>query len=300
MDEWARLANKRLVIFGCGYVGEAVARRALGAGMVVEALTRNPRRASELATLGVRVVVDDLAATAWHERIAPGAPFALNCVSSGGGGPDGYRHSYVGGMKSVLAWARRAPVATLVYTSSTSVYPQGDGQVVDESAPTAGVGETGAILLEAEALLRAATDACGRSFIFRLAGIYGPGRHHLLDQMRAGAAELPGLGTHHLNLVHRDDIAAAVIAAFSCPEERAGGIYNVADGAPATKAEVVAWLAERSGLPTPRFAGGKASGRRGFAAPPDRIISNARLKAALGWRPRYPSYREGYAGILSA
>lgn len=300
MDELARLANKRLVIFGCGYVGEAVARRALAAGMTVEALTRNPRRAAELTALGVRVVVDDLAADTWHGRIAPGAPFALNCVSSGGGGLDGYRHSYVDGMKSVLAWARRAPVSTLVYTGSTSVYPQGNGQVVDESAPTAGAGETGAILLEAEALLRAATGAWERWFVLRLAGIYGPGRHHLLDQVRAGAAELPGPGTHHLNLAHRDDIVAAVFAALSFPESRAGGIYNVADGAPATKAEVVAWLAAQLGLPAPRFAGGKASGRRGFAAPPDRIISNARLQSELGWRPRYPSFREGYAGILSA
>lgn len=300
MDELARLANKRLVIFGCGYVGEAVARRALAAGMMVEALTRNPRRASELAALGVRVVVDDLAADTWHERIAPGAPFALNCVSSGGGGLDGYRRSYVDGMKSVLAWARRMPVSTLVYTSSTSVYPQGDGQVVDESTPTAGVGETGAILLEAESLLRTASGARRRWFVLRLAGIYGPGRHHLLDQVRAGAAELPGLGMHHLNLVHRDDIAAAVFAAFSSPEERAGGIYNVVDGAPATKAEVVAWLAARLGLPAPRFVGGKTSARRGFAAPPDRIVSNTQLKAELGWRACYPSFREGYAGILSA
>jgi nucleoside-diphosphate-sugar epimerase len=294
------LANKRLIIFGCGYVGTAVARRAREAGLQVQALTRNSARAADLAALGVNAVVDDLAADAWHERIAPGADLVLNCVSSGGGGLAGYRRSYVEGMSSILRWARRGPAGAMVYTSSTSVYPQDGGVVVDETAPTDGAGETGRILLEAEALLREGRDARGRWFILRLAGIYGPGRHHLLDEVRAGAAEIAGSGTQHLNLAHRDDICAAVLAAFTAPGSLADGIFNVADDAPTPKAEVVRWLAEQLGRPAPRFTGGAASARRGFALPPDRLISNARLKAQLGWRPRYPSFREGYAAILSA
>jgi len=74
----------------------------------------------------------------------------------------------------------------------------------------------------------------------------------------------------------------------------------VADGAPAAKAEVVGWLAERLGRAPPRFGGGPGSARREFAVPPDRIISSARLRAELGWQPRYPSFREGYAALLSA
>jgi nucleoside-diphosphate-sugar epimerase len=266
----------------------------------VEALTRNPGRAAELAALGAHPVVADLAADTWHERLAPGADLVLNCVSSGGGGLDGYRRSYVEGMRSLLAWAQRSPAGTLVYTSSTSVYPQDGGGVVDEEAPTEGAGETGRILLEAEELLRRGSGACGRWFILRLAGIYGPERHHLLEQVRTGAAEIAGSGTQHLNLAHRDDICAAVLAAFAAPASLSGGIFNVADDAPAPKAEVVRWLAEQLGRQAPRFTGGAASARRGFAAPPDRLISNAKLKATLGWKPRYPSFREGYAAILSA
>ncbi len=294
------LHGKRLVIVGCGYVGTAVAREACRAGLRVEALTRNPGRAAELAALGAHTVVADLATDTWHGRLTPGADLVLNCVSSGGGGLDGYRRSYVEGMRSLLAWAQRDPAGTLVYTSSTSVYPQGGGVVVDEEAPTEGAGETGRILLEAEELLRRGSGACGRWFILRLAGIYGPGRHHLLDQVRTGAAEIAGSGAQHLNLAHRDDICAAVFAAFSAPVSLSGGIFNVADDAPAPKTEVVRWLAEQLGRPAPRFTGGAASARRGFASPPDRLISNAKLKAKLGWQPRYPSFREGYAAILSA
>jgi nucleoside-diphosphate-sugar epimerase len=295
------LHGKRLVILGCGYVGTAVAREALKAGLRVEALTRNPGRAEELVALGVPTVVDDIAGDTWHGRLAPGADLVLNCVSSGGGGLESYRRSYVEGMRSILTWTHRGPAGTIVYTSSTSVYPQDGGVVVDEDAPTEGADETGRILFEAEELLRRGSDdACGRWFILRLAGIYGPGRHHLLDQVRAGAAEIAGQGAHHLNLAHRDDICAAVFASFTAPASLADEVFNVVDDKPTPKAEVVRWLAEQLGRPAPRFTGGAGSARRGFASPPDRLISNARLRAKLGWRPRYPSFREGHAAILSA
>jgi nucleoside-diphosphate-sugar epimerase len=300
MGGLATLANKRLVIFGCGYVGTAVARAACAAGMKVEALTRNPGRAAELAALGVITVADDLATDAWHERIAPGADLVLNCVGAGGGGLDGYRRSYVEGMRSVLAWARPRPAGTFIYTSSTSVYPQDGGVLVGESARTDGTGATGQILLEAETLLREGKDACGRWFILRLAGIYGPGRHHLLEQVRTGAVAMAGRGAHHLNLAHRDDICAAVLAAFTAPASVSDEIFNVVDDAPTPKIEVVRWIAAQLGRPAPGFTGGAASARHGFAAPPDRIISNVKLKSQLGWRPRYPSFREGFTALLSA
>ena len=294
------LHGKRLVIIGCGYVGAAVARLARTAGLKVDGLTRNPTRAAEILELGVNPVVADLATDAWHERIVPGADLVLNCVSAGGGGLDGYRRSYVEGMRSFVAWARRGPVGTVVYTSSTSVYPQSGGVVVDETALTEGAGETGRILLEAEAALRGAAGVCGRWFILRLAGIYGPGRHHLLDQVRAGAAEMTGDGSHHLNLVHRDDISTAIMAVLAAPPALREEIFNLVDDTPTPKAEVVQWLAVQAGQPAPRFSGGPTSARRGFQSPPDRLISNAKLKAALGWRPQFPSFREGYAAILSA
>lgn len=294
------LHGKRLVIFGCGYVGSALARAAVTAGASVEALTRNPDKATALRAAGLaKVVVADLSTDAWHGQIAGGADFIVNCVSSGG--PDAYRQSYVGGMQSVLAWAAKGPVpvGTLVYTSSTSVYPQGDGMVVDETAPAEGSTPNGAIIRESEVLLqRAPASAVRRHFILRLAGIYGPGRHHLLDQLRAGAGQLGGSGDHRLNLAHRDDIVAAILACLDAPAAVGSDIFNVADSAPAGRAEVVAWLAERLGRPVPGFDG-SATTRRGGAPMPDRIISNARIQQVLGWRPGFPDYRAGYEKLLS-
>ncbi|HWA10682.1 MAG TPA: NAD-dependent epimerase/dehydratase family protein [Opitutaceae bacterium] len=294
-DAYGNLSGKHLVVFGCGYVGGEIARQARGRGLKVTALTRNAAKAEALQAEGIDAVAADLAGDDWHARI-PAADFVLNSVSSGGGGAAGYRRSYVDGTRSILAWMRGRPAGAFVYTGSTSVYPQGGGETIDENASTAGAGETGKILLEAEELLRAAPSAVrGRGFILRLAGIYGPGRHRLLDQVKAG--EVGGRAEDHLNLIHRDDICSAIWSALLAPPESGDGIFNVADDGSATRAEIAAWLATRLGVPAPRFSGAPAGGRRTIT--PDRIIANTRLKEVLGWRPAYPTFREGYGGILA-
>jgi nucleoside-diphosphate-sugar epimerase len=303
--------GKRLVIFGCGYVGSEVARQAVARDVRVTALTRNPETAVALRVEGVDVVVADLATDDWHREISGGADYVLNAVSSGARGVEGYRHSYVAGMQSVLRWASaNAPMGTLVYTSSTSVYPQDNGVHVDEFASTEGVGELPRVLLAAERLLseashKAVRDATrssavpvrpfNRYFIFRLAGIYGPGRHHLVDQVRSGAVS--GRGDHHLNLVHRDDIVSAIWSAFEAPQSVRSGIFNVADDGAASKNEIVTWLARQLGLPPPAFSGVPVAARRTIT--PDRIIDNAKLKTVLGWRLRYPTFRDGYKNMLA-
>lgn len=295
----ASSSGKHLVIFGCGYVGAAVALDAVARGIQVTALTRNGAKALLLREEGIDTVVADLAGDSWHEQIEGSPDFALNCVSSGGGGMEAYRHSYVEGMASIVAWAeRRGRIGTLVYTGSTSVYPQSGGAVVDETASTTGATERAQLLLEAESRLQEAGRAgraCARWFVLRLAGIYGPGRHHLLEQVRSG--EVSGVGGHRLNLVHRDDIVSAINACFAAPPAIANEIVNVADDGPAPKSEVVAWLSGRLGLPMPQFTGEPAGGRR--AVTPDRVIANGKCKTFLGWRPRYPTFREGYASLLS-
>jgi nucleoside-diphosphate-sugar epimerase len=295
------LQGKRLVIFGCGYVGSAVARATLAAGAQVEALTRNPAKAAALRTMGLaKVIVAELSSAGWHQQLAGGPDFAVDCVSAGGG-PDGYRQSYVAGMQSILAWATTggAPVGTLVYTSSTSVYPQGDGATVDESVPAEGGTSNGRTIRESELLLRdAPAGAVRRHFILRLAGIYGPDRHHLLDQLRTGVAMLGGSGAHRLNLAHRDDIVAAIFACLSAPPAVANEIFNVADTAPAKREEVVRWLANRLGRPMPTFDDGTTT-RRGGLPMPDRVISSAKIQRVLDWRPQFPDYRAGFEKLLS-
>lgn len=292
----ASAARKRLVIFGCGYVGAAVALEGLARDLHVIALTRNAATAHALRAQGVETVVADLAGDAWHHAIDGAPELVVNCVSSGGGGMAGYRRSYVDGMQSIASWARQHGAAgTLVYTGSTSVYPQGGGVVVDEDADTSGTAERGQLLREAEAILRGGEGICRRWFILRMAGIYGPGRHHLLEQVEAG--EVGGAGEHRLNLIHRDDIVRAIWACFEAPAAVANEIFNLADDAPTPKQEVAEWLAKRLGRPAPRFTGEPAAGRR--AVTPDRVISNAKIKARLGWRPLFRDFRAGYESLLS-
>jgi nucleoside-diphosphate-sugar epimerase len=292
------IAGKRLVIFGCGYVGSAVAQAAVAGGARVEALTRNPEKADRLRKAGLsNVVLADLASSDWHTHIEPGVDFVVNTVSSGG--PDAYQRSYVGGMRSILAWAERGTIGTMVYTSSTAVYPQGGGATVDETAEATGGTPNGLIIRESEKLLEQAPAVIrARWFILRLAGIYGPGRHHLLDQLRDGAMTLNGSGEHRLNLAHRDDIAAAIVGCLQAPATVPGGIFNVADKAPAMRAEVVRWLSERLGRAVPAFDG-STTARRGGAPMPDRVISSAKIQRTLGWQPLYPDYRSGFENLLS-
>lgn len=294
------LHGKRLVIFGCGYVGSALAQVAMAAGARVEALTRNRGKAAALRAAGLaNVVVADLSSADWHGRIRAGSDYVVNCVSSGG--PDTYQQSYVGGMASVIAWAAQAavPVGTLVYTSSTAVYSQSGGATVTEADPAEGATPNGVIIRESEVLLQqSALSAVRRHFVLRLAGIYGPDRHHLLDQLRSGADPIGGTGEHRLNLVHRDDIIAAILACFNAPPVVGSEIFNVADSTPTQRSEVVRWLAERLGRQVPSFDG-STTARRAGAPMPDRVISSAKIQRVLGWRPQYVDYRAGCENILS-
>lgn len=290
------LAGRTVVVFGAGYIGGAVVRAAVAAGAEVVALTRNPATAAVLGSTGAKAVVADLAADMWHEQVPASVSFVLNAVSSGGGGLEGYRSSYLRGAESIVSWARARNVAAhLIYTGSTSVYAQDDGVRVDERQPAEANDERAQILRATEATMQRWP---GPHTILRLAGIYGPDRHHLLDQLREGATELPGHGEHHLNLIHRDDIVAAILTAWARPEAAKGNIFNLADDGAATKAEVVGWLAARLGRSSPAFSGVRVPGRR--AQVPDRIIANDAIKAALGWSPVFPSFREGYAALLGA
>ncbi len=288
--------GKHLVVLGAGYVGGEVARQGVARGMNVTVLTRNALKAEELRREGMTAVVADLASEEWHAKISAETDFVLNSVSSGGGGVEQYRRSYVEGMRSIGRWAQSGRPGRLVYTGSTSVYPQGDGALGDESCPTRGTNERTALLVEAEARLREA-NAFTHRVVLRLAGIYGPGRHHLLNQVLK-QEPLAGDGTHRLNLIHRDDICGAVWACFESAQMPVDAVYNVSDGSPVTKRELAEWLAKRLELAPPEFDPTLPSPRRRMV--PDRVIANHALQRELGWRPRYSDYRSGYEAILAS
>jgi nucleoside-diphosphate-sugar epimerase len=302
MQKCSELAGRSLLVLGAGYAGGAFVRQAVAGGLRVTALTRNSHTAEALRHSGCASVVEaDLAGTNWHAAVSGEFDFVVNCVSAGGGGIAGYRHSYVEGMESVVRWlSSRTCSGTIVYTSSTGVYPQGGGAEIDETASTDSSGETGSLLAEAERVLTAGAAAAGwRWFVLRLAGIYGPGRHGMLDQIRAGVSAVAGSPTHRMNIIHLDDICSALWACLGASPEIRDNVFNLSDNAPATRAEVADWLATRLGRDHPVFddtLGTAADGRRRRA--PDRNIVADKIQRVLGWRPIHADYKSGYAGLL--
>jgi nucleoside-diphosphate-sugar epimerase len=140
----------------------------------------------------------------------------------------------------------------------------------------------------------------GRWFVLRLAGIYGPGRHHLLNALRAGTTRFTGAPEIHQNLAHRDDIVSAALACLAAPASVRNEIFNVSDDTPPTRAELLGWLAAELKLPAPEFEGPAANQRRGGEPSPDRRIRAEKVCRMLGWQPSYPDYRAGYRAILAA
>ncbi|HET6406631.1 MAG TPA: NAD-dependent epimerase/dehydratase family protein, partial [Chthoniobacteraceae bacterium] len=209
----------------------------------------------------------------------------IHCASSSRGGPDQYRQVYLEGARNLVS--AFAP-AHLIFTSSTSVYAQVDGSVVTEESPATPLRETGLILREAEDVILNA-GGC----VARLAGIYGPGRSVLLRKFFAGEAVIEEDGSRYVNQIHRDDAAAALLRLV---EGRASGIYNVADDAPLTQREVYTWLAVHFGKPIPPTGPVNTERKRGVT---HKCVSNSKLRA-LGWSPRYPSFREAVADGLSS
>lgn len=293
------LSGDAVLIVGCGYVGTALAQRLLSLGARVGALTRNPQQVAHLRSMGVHeCLVADLDDPHWIEQVRGDYRILVNCVSSAGGGLAGYKKSYVDGQMVALSWAQAQGIERYLYTSSTSVYPQQQGERVDSSAATQPASETAQCLLQSEDLVMQSAGAFERYFVFRLAGIYGPGRHFLLDQLRQGAGVIAGRGDYTLNLIHRDDIVELLILALHAPAR--SGIYNVADLGAAHKAEVLAWLAQQTGQPLPRFDPTLSSPRlrRRSGTIPDRVICSHQTQQAFDWQPCYRDYRMGYAALL--
>ena len=268
----------RVLIAGCGYVGLPTARLLSAAGWDVTGLTHSPESARLLEKEAFPVVCGDLADEASLRALRlPALDAVVHCASSGRGGVEQYQRVYVDGVRNLLAVF---PGTCLVFTSSTSVYAQTDGSVVTEESPAEPGRETGQLLRAAEDLALAAGGVAAR-----LAGIYGPARSVLLKKFFSGEATIEGDGSRYVNQIHRDDAAAALALLVTT---RATGIFNVADNTSLAQREVYGWLAEHFQRPLPPNGPVDPNRKRGVT---HKQVSNARLRA-LGWTPRYPSFRD--------
>lgn len=291
----AQKLPESVIIFGCGYVGTALAQHLIQAGCRVGALTRNEAQATVLEEMCLdEVIIAELDSSDWHSKVQGRYQAIVNCVSSAGGGIAGYRKSYLEGQRSILNWSRHQEIRSYVYTSSTSVYPQDGGMHVDESADNTNAPQTAQVLLQSEALL----SHLVRWYVLRLAGIYGPGRHFLLNQLREAEGEIPGVGDYAMNMIHLEDIVSAICAALCA--DAPSGVYNITDNEPTPKQEVLSYLAAALNMTEPIFNPKKVSERlkRRGGRMPHRYISNAKARDQLDWSPKYPSFREGYTTLL--
>jgi len=186
-----------------------------------------------------------------------------------------------------------SPARWIGYLSSTGVYGDAGGAWVDEGAPVGG-GRRSA---------RAAADAAwlalhAETRVFRLPGIYGPGRS-ALDRVRQGRAHRIDLPDQVFSRVHVDDIVAGVLAAI---DRGPAGAYNLADDLPASQNAVIEAACDLLGLPWPPLLplddAGLSVPARAFYAE-NRRVANGKAKRLLGWRPRFPDYRAGLRALTA-
>lgn len=269
---------------GLGDVGGRAASQLAAAGHDVVGV----RRSAAPGPDGVRMVRGDLTDARLVDDLPGGFDRVLVTVSADGRDPDLYRAAYVEGPTTLLAGlARRGdPVGRVVFTSSSAVYGQRDGEWVDEGSATAPSSGTGRVLVEAE---RAIADSGHPATMLRLTGIYGPGRTRLLDTVRRGEAVV-GSTPSWTNRIHAADAADACVHLLDLGASAPPVVIGT-DDEPADRATVHRWLAGRLGAPAPVVDDERAPDRG------SKRCSNALLRS-LGWAPRYPTFREGYEELL--
>ena len=272
----------RVVIAGCGFLGEAAADLFFKSGWEVLGIRARLRSQPPAKSYEVRAI--DLSVPFTTEPAWRHVDALVHCAGPDQASGESYRLIYVEGLKN--AFNAFAPWQA-VFTGSTSVYAQTDGSWVDETSETRPNRETGRTLLEAEAI---ALNSGG--LVVRLSGLYGPGRSVLMRKFLAGEAVLEGDGTRWINQIHRDDAAWALVQLV---ERRARpGIYNVTDNTPATQLDVYSWLADHFHRPLPSYGPADLQRKRGWT---NKRVSNRRLRGT-DWRPRFPAYRDAIPTLI--
>ena len=276
-------------VFGLGYVGEAFAKLMAGQGWAVTTTARTPEQ-SQAATAQGFATVDPDDDTAMATALAEARAILVTAPPTPFGCPG------LAAIAPALARAGAYP-DWIGYLSTTGVYGDRQGRWVDETSPR------NARSPEAGRRVSAERDwfQIGRGMgltvcVFRLPGIYGPGRS-ALDRVADGTARRILQPGHVFCRVHRDDITTAL--AHSIAQPRPGGIYNLVDDEPAPGEAVIDYATALLGAaPAPVLTEIPERSRRFYAE--NRRVANALAKAELGWRPAFPTYREGLDAIVQA
>ena len=279
----------RVLIAGCGYVGTALGERLVGAE--VWGLRRDSEALRELAPKGIKPISADLLNLGSVKF--PDVDFIIFCQAVSRDSDD-YLRTYVQATRNLLEVYQAKPVKKIIFISSTSVYSTQDGSWVDEgTVPGVMTYESEEAEKNARALLegeRTVLSSGIPAVVFRLAGIYGPGRNRV-RALKEGKMK-PSFSEMHTNRIHREDIVSGIILLME--KGRAGEIYVGADDEPSTQKEFYSWMYEKLNLTKPDSPAA-AQGRPVHVS--NRRCSNEKLKK-LGLKLKYPTFREGYADLL--
>ena len=287
----------RILIAGCGDVGTALGRNLHAAGHEVWGLKRRP---ADLPP-SIRPLAADLGDPATLSRLPAALDVVVYSAAAAGFSEAQYQTAYASGVRNLLRALRDAGQRPrrLLFTSSTSVYAQHQGEWVDEDSPAEADGFSGRCIRVGEQLL---WESGWPAVAVRFGGIYGPGRTRLIDSVRDGVTTRPDGAPIYTNRIHRDDCARVLEHLIELPKPER--LYIAVDDEPAPLNEVLCWLATQLGVPEPPLAplaslkpGAGAGGNAALRLRASKRCRNARLRAS-GFRFRYPSYRDGYATLL--
>jgi len=282
-----------LLSFGHGYSAQVLARRLLAKGWRVIGTTRSGEKAEAIRATGAEAVVWPVA------KCGPLLDLATHILVSAG--PDAGSGDDPVLMQCAGALSARGDQFDWVgYLSTTGVYGDRGGDQVDEASDCTPATERGNRRLAAEREWLGTWHETGLPVhIFRLAGIYGPGRGPFA-KVRAGTARRIVKPGQVFSRIHAEDIATVLEASIVRPHP--GAIYNVCDDEAAPPEDVIAHAAELLGLPVPPAEPFEAAEMtpmaRSFYAESKRV-SNTRIKSELGVELAYPTYREGLAALLA-
>jgi nucleoside-diphosphate-sugar epimerase len=275
--------TSRVLIAGCGYVGGELARRLVRDDDAVFALTRSGKP----TIAGATSVRADLTVPESLDALPGDLNAVVFTAGSDESSDEAYGRIYVDGLRNLLERLRtQSPgLERLILASSTGVYGQDRGELLDETSETRPTRFSGRRMLESEAI---ATSVFCKHVIVRFGGIYGPGRTRFLERIRSGDAPLSA-GPAYTNRIHRDDCASALRHFLRLPDP--AHVYLAVDHEAADRNEVIRWLSAELGVAPPEPAAGPAE------PPSGKRCSNRRLLES-GYVFRYPTFREGYRAML--
>lgn len=285
----------KLLILGLGYSAGFFARAALARGWEVTGTVRSAERAAELSREGIRTLVFGgfAVSTALAKAVAEAEAVLVSIQPAEDGDPVLQR------LRGDLA---AAPALRWIgYLSTIGVYGNQDGAWIDETQPVKPGNARNTLRVAIEQDWLALGRDTGKAVqIFRLAGIYGPGRNPVAKLREGKSTRLVKPG-QVFNRIHVDDIAGILMASLARP--RNGAIYNVTDDEPAPPQDVVSFAAELTGLEAPPempFSEARLSPMAASFYGENKRVSNALVKRELGYAFRYPSYREALRALTAA